>query len=250
MHTIGSTVFSCVASRNKRTGELSPEPIGDLEPGLIFCFLNSDFGGAEPHGPPRASAATEEVHCGTSATAHITGTQRAISSTPYICTSPSKNYFPTIRPIELPVFSCAASRNKRTHRVFCRLCLPQITGLSLPYFELNPAVRRTARAGRLPLGRPATRRSRVESCRSSRAPGPKKLSPIHRPICLVRPAAASGLHDSSNRKHSHPVFRFRSARSRGGPKAQRAGPAALRAARTPPPLIRRHSSSARPPTRR
>ncbi len=28
------TVFSCVASRNKRAGELSTEPIGDLEPGL------------------------------------------------------------------------------------------------------------------------------------------------------------------------------------------------------------------------
>ena len=34
-------VFSCVASRNKRAGELSTEPIGDLEPGLVpfsyFC---------------------------------------------------------------------------------------------------------------------------------------------------------------------------------------------------------------------
>ena len=34
----------------------------------------------------------------------------------------------------------------------------------------NPAPRRGARVGRLPLGRPATRRSRVENCGTSRAP--------------------------------------------------------------------------------
>ena len=34
MRTLAATVFSCGASRNKRNGELLPEPIGDLEPGL------------------------------------------------------------------------------------------------------------------------------------------------------------------------------------------------------------------------
>ena len=146
------TVFSCVASRNKRDRRAFDGTDWELRTRDYICFLNSDFGGTEPHGPPRASAATEEVHCGTSATVHITGTQRAISFTPYICTSPSKNYFPTIRPIELPVFSCVASRNKRT------ACPRWARGWNYPIrtLDLPPAVRRTARAGRLPSGGPQT----------------------------------------------------------------------------------------------
>ena len=38
MRTLAATVFSCGAARNKRNGELLPEPIGDLEPGLGHGF--------------------------------------------------------------------------------------------------------------------------------------------------------------------------------------------------------------------
>mgnify|MGYP001116445147 CR=1 FL=1 len=58
-----------------------------------------------------------------------------------------------------------------------------------PNISQNPAARRAARAGRLPLGRPATRRSRVENCGSSRAPtrptfpNPRPNSPPRGSLC-------------------------------------------------------------------
>ena len=53
------------------------------------------------------------------------------------------------------------SRDGRTAS-FADNLYPQ-DGQHLPYFELNPAVRRTARAGRLPLGKPATFASSLQA---------------------------------------------------------------------------------------
>ena len=78
------------------------------------------------------------------------------------------------------------SRDGRTAS-FADSLYPQ-DGQHLPYFELNPAVRRTARAGRLPLGRPATFAS---SLRAPGRPTPPKQYPIYRLKCRERPVAHS-----------------------------------------------------------
>ncbi len=49
MRATAPTVFRCGASRNKREGVLSPEPIGDLEPGIYVIFY-SDFAGRSLRG--------------------------------------------------------------------------------------------------------------------------------------------------------------------------------------------------------
>ncbi len=113
------------------------------------------------------------------------------------------------------VFSCVASRNKRAHRAFYWQPLPCIA---------FTAVRRTARAGRLPLGRPANSRC---SLRSARASNPNQFQPNAplqfcrvrpRRALLMQPAAGGGgeLRGSKSRRsstHSPPQFcRIRAAR--------------------------------------
>ncbi len=74
------------------------------------------------------------------------------------------------------------SRDGRTAS-FADNLYPQ-DGQHLPYFELNPAVRRTARAGRLPLGRPATFAS---SLRAPGRPPRQNNAPFTGQSCQVRP---------------------------------------------------------------
>ena len=64
-------------------------------------------------------------------------------------------------PILILRFACRAGRTPRTASFADSLYLQNRQ--QLPYFELNPAVRRTARAGRLPLGKPATFASSLQA---------------------------------------------------------------------------------------
>ena len=47
MRATAPTVFRCGASRNKREGVLSPEPIGDLEPRIYVIFYSDFAAGAQ-----------------------------------------------------------------------------------------------------------------------------------------------------------------------------------------------------------
>ena len=86
-------------------------------------------------------------------------------------------------PILILRFACRAGRTPRTASFADSLYLQNRQ--QLPYFELNPAVRRTARAGRLPLGRPATFAS---SLRAPGHPPRQNNAPFTGQSCQVRPA--------------------------------------------------------------
>ena len=85
-------------------------------------------------------------------------------------------------PILILRFACRAGRTPRTASFADSLYLQNRQ--QLPYFELNPAVRRTARAGRLPLGRPATFASSLRALPGVRPT--KGIRPITPQGCQIR----------------------------------------------------------------
>ncbi len=140
--------------------------------------------------PPRATATTVRAHCGISVMPDVVGLPLLAEFADISYGFMHKMFYLTVYTVAPSLFSCVASRNKQVPLGTRKPAASTPSNWPpLPYFELNPAVRRTARAGRLPTGGPQTHDVRcVPPGRPTRPKAQPMLCPNSVGCGLRRPA--------------------------------------------------------------